>query len=821
MSPLRSAFLNLMLICAAATMASAAQIVPTPQYNEPLKDSVLIAPGGRVVIILGPAKAWGSKKLRLAADFVRRGLEQADSSLRVEVAAGSVAKPAGAHIYLWDYSADPNPGAGLSFLDREVLTNADHFGQSYVLRTPDKEAMWVVGSSDEGGLLGAMSVLQLIRKTRDGVELSGAYIRDFPDFRYRAAADWLLNGEANRWALERGQGAEAYQQLCEQKLDEALRFKINMVVFDGFGWGLKERFSGYGQLMRSLNQYARARGIHLVYGGYGASYGMSYQTGPLYESTPYLGQIFKNREFYPDGPTYECMGYPRAKRGVNPRILGSCRSNDELNKLKGDELRRFVAAVEPGALYIHHEDFGDIQDTQDGWLERCDRCRKRWPNNSLEAPDGGAGGLAHGYAALIQAVNSVKNAADGYDASRDCVINLVSPVYMADSRSSDDWSKVLELWRNIGLQLPRANNIQICFREIFPEQYGGESWLTAFNSVMRNSGLPIGSYLFFLGGADGYSTENPLSGVPALNALFQGATGMYNFSGDFYGEPMEVINAEYTWNTRSTGFFRDPKQHDAAVRLWQEFMSEEGEPPELFGPAGIYPAACNLLYGSKAGPIMASYYRESADVPDTRGESADLQNTPASMRSSYLPMVWDRAYAIPKHWRDLALDSQTWNAEITNERYGKEMARLKLTPREVHRRLVRRWTVLGELNARGAEDVEKALRADPRPNCIEDLKFLKTSFEVDQPLMQALADFHRAMEKYLAPPQSGAGATQDFQKAWDEAKRAHELAVKAFGPPIDPAGGEVGAIRNYSGRLTEAIQNMLKRAGEGPRGEKL
>jgi hypothetical protein len=816
----RCLLLKLLLLCSAGSLTAAVRIVPTPQYAEPLKESVSIAPGARVLIVLGPAKASGSKRLRLAADFVRRELEAADSSVRVEVEGASAGKSAGPHIYLWDYSLDRKPGAELSFLDREVLTDADHFGQSYVIRTPDKKSMWVVGSTEEGVLLGTMSVLQLIQKASDGVELSGAYIRDYPDFRYRAAADWLLNAESNRWALERGQGIEGYKRLCERKLDEALRYKINMVVFDGFGWGLKERFTGYAEMMRSLNQYARARDIKLLYGGYGASYGITYQTGPLYESQSYLGQVFKNRESYPDGSTYECMGFPRAKKGVNPRILGSCRANDDLNKLKGDEIRKFVEAVEPGALYIHHEDFGGAQGTEAAWQQRCDRCRKRWPNNSLVAPDGGAGGLAHGYSALIQAVNSVKNPADGYDAARDCLIILVSPVYHADSRLSEDWSKVLELWKNIGLQLPPAKNVQVCFREIFPEEYGGETWMNAFNSVMRNAGLHLGTYLYFLGGADNYSTDNPLSAAPAMNALFRGATGMYNFSGDFYEEPMELINAEYCWNMCSTGFFRNPTRYSETVRLWRQFMSEEGEPPELFGAGGIYEAACNLLYGPQAGPIMASYYRESAAVPNTQAESTEHRSTPESIRTtafSYLPMVWDRVYAIPRHWRDLALDAQTWSAEITNERYVEQMARQKLTPEEVHHRLVRRWTVLGELNGRGARDVDEALQDAPRPSSIEDLQFLKNCFAVDQPLMEALADFHRGMEKYLASPQGNPDATQDFQKALAEATRAHDLAMKSFGPPIDPAGGETGAIQSYSGRLTEAIQDRLKHVGEPPR----
>ncbi len=806
---MRSVILTFLLISISASFAAAAQVVPTPQYNEPTKESVHVARGGHIVIALGPAKVKDDPALKLASDFIRRDLEAADSSLRVDVKPASAVPPTATRIYLRDYSADRTPGAGLSFLDRETLTDPHHFGQSYVIRTPDSHSMWVVGSTQQGVLLGAMSVLQLIRTSSDGVDIAGSYIRDYPDFRYRAAADWLLNGEANRWALERGQGIVAYQRLCERKLDEALRFKINMVVFDGFGWGLKQRFAGYGPLMRSLNQYARARGIHLVFGGYGASYGMTYQTGPLYESTAYLGEVFTNRESYPDGPTYECMGYPRAKKGVNPRILGSCRANDDLNRLKGEELRRFVEAVEPGALYIHHEDFGDIHDTQAGWLQRCAKCRKRWPNDSVLAADGGAGGLAHGYAALIQAVNNVKNPADGYDASRDCIINLVSPVYWADSRLTNDWSNVLELWKNIGLQLPRAENVQVCFRETFPSEYGGETWLHAFNSTMRTSGLRLGTYLFFLGGADGYSTDNPLSGAPALNAMFQGATGIYNFCGDFYQEPMEVINAEYSWNTRSTGFYRNPARYDEAVGLWRTLMSEEGEPPELFGPGGIYETACKLLYGPQAAPIMAAYYRESASVPDAPEVSRRLQNTPASLRSSYLPMVWDRAYAIPKHWRDLALDAQTWTPEISNERYLKEMAALRLSPQEVHHRLVRRWTVLGELNAHGAQDVDEALRSDPRPSCTEDLEFLKASFAVDQLLMLSLADFHRGMEKYLASPKDEAAS--DLRKALVEAKQAHALAMQAFGPPVDPVGGETGALQNYSGRLVEAIRRMLER----------
>ena len=795
--------LSHLVACCLITLAPAFGVVPTAQYLETLKDSVAVSHGGRVFIVIGPPKARDSAKLRLAAEFLEKDLIQADPTLRIELQAQGPADPEGISLRLWDYIADPHPPVELNTLDRDVLISPAHYGQSYVVRTPDPATMWVVGSTDQGALLGVMSVLQLIQKTATGVQLEGAYIRDYPDFRYRDAANWLMNGEGTRWSLDRGQGIEGYKRICERKMDEALRFKINMIQFDGFGWGLEQRFNGYGELMRSLNEYARVRGIHLVFGGYGAGYGFTYQTGPLYEAAPYLGKVFHNRESYPDGPIYQCMGFPKTGARVDPSTLGTCRANEELNNLKAEELRKFVEAVEPGGLYIHHEDLGGYRETEDMWQKRCSRCRGRWPNNSLQAKDGGAAAFAHGYSALVQAVESVKDPATGYDAARDCQIILVSPVYEPDSPSSDDWSKVLELWKNIALQLPRASNLQVCFREVFPQDYGGETWIEAFNSVMANAGSNLGSYMFALGGADNYSTGRTLTGASAMNAEFLGATSIFNMSGNFFHEPMAVINAEYAWNSQPTGLARKPARNREVVELWQRYMFEPSQPPEIFGLGGTYERACELLYGAEAAPIMASYFQENAWVPD---EGTDHE----SRRSDYLPMTFNRAYAIPEHWRDLALDSMTWGATISNPTYVTHFARLGIDRKELHRRMARRWSILAELNARGARDVDEALRANPRPSAVEDLQFLATIFQVDHALMDALVDFHHGMQSYFASPQDATEARTYFQKALGEAQEARDRAAGAFPHPIDPSGGEVGILRTDTARLVEAIKEMLK-----------
>ena len=106
--------------------------------------------------------------------------------------------------------------------------------------------------------------------------------------------------------------------------------------------------------------------------------------------------------------------------------------------------------------------------------------------------------------------------------------------------------------------------------------------------------------------------------------------------------------------------------------------------------------------------------------------------------------------------------------------------------------------------------MRRALVAEPRPASVPGLEFLKASFYVDQPLLEALAHFHRGMEVYLAQPQNNTAAQAQFHKALNGANKSHDLALKAFPHPIDPVGGEVGAIRDYSAQLIQSTEAMLR-----------
>lgn len=772
-------------------------ILPSPQYGEELSHTIRLSPNQAVDVVVGPAQVAMDRKMQYAAEMIRSGLNRDG-----RVIASAAPSPNAVRIHLWDYSRDPKPPVALNALDEDTLTNTANYRQGYVLKSPDASTMWIVGASPQGVIWGAASLVQLQGVDKQGAYVEGAYLRDYPHFEFRAASDWLLNIEINGWDLDRGKGVDDFARLVEARIDRALRFKINMALMDGFGFGISERPAYYSHLMLRLNRYARARGFSLCFGGYGASYGMAYEPVVMYEKgTAFKGQVFVNRRTYPDGPVYRCMGFPKARHGYEPAELGSCRSNDHLNRLKADELRRFVAAVEPGALYIHHEDFGGFQGTQKAWQKRCEQCRRRWPNDALQARDGGAGGLGHGYSALIDAVNSVKKPEAEYDAARDCQIILVSPVYVPDGPRSEDWAEAIELWRNIGLEIPKATNVQACFREVYPLRHGGERFTEQFASAMRDAGSPMRVFMFFAGGADRFYTDYPLSGAPALNALFLGSRGIYNTSGDFYQEPMELINAEFSWNARAKGF-RVPRDYAESQQLVRSYMYEENQPADIFGPGELYDLACQRLYGRRAAPLMAKYYRLFTMLPE------DPVKSPSTGRPmTYVPLTWDRAYAAPSHWRRLVQDSMTWGARIDDEVYLAALQRMGIERGELHRRMSRRWGLVSGLNRDALALLDSAIQAGPQPESLEDLRFLKTLLTVYQPLFDSLAAFHDAWHARLSgrvPDREGVDAALRL------ASLAHQLAEREFPRPVDPVGGEIGALLRLSGQLKRSIEARRK-----------
>jgi Glycosyl hydrolase family 20, domain 2 len=749
-------------------------VFPTPQSSQSLEGEMTLLKGPVEVVFILPIKV--EPAVRAAAELILHGLKEAGLDAKVvEREAGQPLSKNGFNVILLPFSELPTSlqRGMLSSDDRRFLTRKSSTGQEYVLITkPQERAAYLVGQSGQGVLYAAASLLQLMARAGDGLRIPAIHIRDFPDFKYRMAADWLSNVEINRWVYDWGDGVEGYAASIKRKLDLCARYKINMVLAHGFGWGT-EFFPGFAAMMKGLNGYARARGIKMVTGGYGASYGIAYQSGPLYEEAPYLGKVFKNQDSYPSGKVYQCMGFSYSKDpSIDTRTLGSCRANDALNALKADELREYVTKTEPGGLYVHHEDFGGFQGSQQSWLQRCDRCRKRWPSDDLKAPNGGAGGLACGYRALIEAVQSVKNSQTGYDAARDCTVILVSPVYDANPESKTDWENVLNLWRNIGRALPKSPNVQICFREVFPLKSSARRWIPDFNQAMAKERLPFKAFMFFAGGADNYQSDYPVVASPSLNRSFLGAETIYNGGGGIDQEPFQLINAEYSWNSRSNGFFADPGAYEEAVDLWHKYRANESRPGPLFDAGGMLDRVCALLYGRGAGKHIAELNRLFV--------SAGEQQTP--------PGMWTKLYPLSVLWRSLAVDSAAWTKEISDPKLRRFLSEKGMDSAGYHRNMASRWAQWKAVSDKGLQHVQGALgEGDLKPESRDDLEYLSRCLNVGARFSDLIADLHA----WLA---SSDGQDALLRSARGKASELEIFIQRSFKTGvIDPSGGDIRA----------------------------
>jgi hypothetical protein len=773
----RSLLFCLALVCGSVGSSLAENqtpVFPTPQFYETLPEALVLNRGDSVALVV-PTRF--ELPARIATQLLSEKLKDLGLNLRIaQVVTGQTVSFNALKIYLTSFSPgmleNPRAASALTEEDRRLLEAKSSGGQEYVIvARPEERAIYLIGGGDQGVLYAVASLLQLLTKAGDAVTIPAVHIRDFPDFKYRMAADWLMNVEINRWSYDWGDGVAGYMVRIKRKLDLCARYKINMVLAHGFGWGT-EFFPGFTTMMRELNSYARNRGIRMVTGGYGASYGIAYQSGPLYEEAPYLGKTFKNRNSYPDGALYQCMGFSQSKDPmIDTRTLGSCRANEALNALKAAELREYVQKTEPGGLYIHHEDFGGYEGSQRSWLQRCGRCRERWPNDGLKALDGGAGGLANGYRKLIEAIQTVKNPQTGYDAARDCTIILVSPVYHTDSQSKADWDNVLELWKNIGKELPKSSNVEICFREIFPLKGTTRKWVPDFNKVMAEALVPFKIFMFFSGGADYFTSDYPVVASPAMNRMFLGSETIFNGSSGFNQEPSQLINAEYGWNSRSAGFFQDPGTYEETVALWENYRLNQSQPPPVFGSGGLLDRVCELLYGRQAGRQVAQVHTSFAE--------AEEKETP--------PDMWPRLYPMSVLWRNLAVDSAGWKREIDDPKLKVFLADKGMNSAEYHRSMASRWAKWARLSFEGVQHLEAALaEPDLRPDSRTDVEHHRLCLSVGARFSELLVSLHAWL--------SAEGTERDSLLALLGAKTTELEAYirRSFGTEIiDPSGGDI------------------------------
>jgi len=468
----------------------------------------------------------------------------------------------------------------------------------------------------EGLLRAAATLVQLLVPREGQLCAAPVEIVDWPEVRFRCAADWLLNVEANRWAYDWGDGRAAFQARIERMLDFCFLYKINMVWFDGFGWNT-ERFPGYAELMRGCTRAARRRGIRLVFGGYGGGYGTSYQQSEIYRCG-YFGQTFVNHRPWPEGPEYACRGMGRI---AESRRYGTCLSNAGLAAAKIDEMRRFVAAVEPGFMYIHDIDAGTWAASAESWRNRCAECRQRWPSDDVGSPQGLAGALAEWFGRVRSALDSVP-AAGGYRAADDLTVIFVSPLYTEyyERGPADLWQREVDYFCTLDRQLGPRRNVEIGLREQFYAPDGGRK-IAQLRTALDRVGHGLGVHVIAFGGGDHYLSDDLANVSGAMTPFYHGAESICLSNGGGHEEPIQVLNAEFLWNGRAGGYRPVVPDERSTVALFRQMSQGRCRPTELFARGQLFERICVRLWGPDAGAQMYRAYLvggESGDGPVSR-----------------------------------------------------------------------------------------------------------------------------------------------------------------------------------------------------------
>ena len=617
--------------------------------------------------------------------------------------------------------------------------------QGYILDVSEN-TVEITAMAGHGLQNGAATLLQLLRNTDNGLGASCCRVEDWPDTRFRAAADWLLNAEINRWGYERGDGLEATAARMKRKLDQAAAYKINVVWFDGFGWDA-DRTPWYAAFARELSDYARQRHIRLAFCGYGGGYGATYQGGSLYFGR-YHGRAFRNRHNYPDGQPYDCVGHPGYPTSWT---YGTCLSNTALAELKLAELTDFVTRCQPGLLYIHDIDTGGIVSSQAGWKRRCTQCREWWPDDEMASPAGAAGAYANWFRRVVDAVNGIVSDDGQYAAKQDCEIVFVGPTYSACQDSDELWVAHCNYCHVLSRCLGPAPNVELGIREQFVSDTPPRLRVPMLKDALGAAGCGHGVFVVPFVGGDNYYNDQLVSASGALHRYWQGASTVYVSSISSVGEPGQLLCANYAWHADAPGAYAPANTRAEALELRRRCTTGFETGDDIFGPGGLLSRACDRLYGADAGRLMTELFSLGA------GEGV---------------------FPLATGWRRAADEVAALEAGTNDEKDSR----------------ARHWRRREELTSAALKLMSDALRAPvPNDGVREDLAWLCTGLNVGLRICRALCACCEWMDGGAEHAHTRFGDTVDELRRY--------LNVNVPGTTTDPVGGDVVVWRMIVDKL--------------------
>jgi hypothetical protein len=476
--------------------------------------------------------------------------------------------------------------------------------QAYVIRSQaaSPSTVWIIGASPVGTYYGATTLVQLLTTPQPGlVVLPPVDVCDYPDIPYRMSADWVLQWDWEVNGYDWGDGLPAFLERCKRKIDFCARFKVNRVRFLGgrIAPGLGPQAERYERVKRfalELNRYARRKGVALQYSS--SSWGVDYFNWGLSCPQPWV----LNRESYPDGPVYACVG----------GTTGGCFSNEALIDAIVARHRQLVRDTEPSSIYLHQIDAATYHELAEIWKTRCPRCRERFPDDDPASAHGYAAAVAHLYSRIIAGLKSVTNAQSGYDASRDLEIVFASPGYSYATESDADWDKDRKYFAEIGRQLTDRNNVQITFREQYKRCDDRCLRFEEMAASLNEVGWPHAPFVFAVQGGGFIDGWHMFVSSPVLTGINRGAATLYNANGHVHSELQVLANVNYAWNLDAPGSV-DPlslpgkSMQEEAVR----YALGQRHSDYLYG--SFLESACKTLYGERAAPSLVALFRLERD----------------------------------------------------------------------------------------------------------------------------------------------------------------------------------------------------------------
>ena len=666
-------------------------------------------------------------------------------------------------------------------LRRFDMPNAE---QAYALHS-DADTPVILYAHSSAGLLHAVATLLQLLGDAEGndYQLPNISIRDFPMFRFRGN-NWNLFGEVGGWSHDRGDGPAAYEQRIARKLDLCWEYKINLVIFDGLGWGTT-RFEGYAPMMQRLNSAARQRGVRLLYTGYGSGYGAGCN----------CSESFRNRERYPDGPAYSCCGAPDNAHDDIAQTMGTCLSNRALLALKQKELVAFVEQVEPGAMYIHNLDASRVSESEALWQARCPACRERWPNDEIAAADGMAGAFAWFYDALADSINQIANPQSGYRADRDCLLFMISPNYSSYDATDEEWQAHCDYFEALACEL-RNPNIVLGLREQFSniDKPGGRYAQLRRQLDRTAPGTAFGGFCFMGGG--GYYNNLPYIASPVLTSRFEGADAIVHANGNGFQEPQQLLNAEYSWNPCGSAFHVEGEQdsHQAFLSRYGDLVSGRARPAALFAPGGFLDQACLRLYGATSGPKLAAIHRLSG--------TKDMKRLGRCFhRASVLLPLWNTLMPTSR-FSTFRREGVDWRPELSDPTW-EALHLLRDACRE-----------MCDLNRRAAHLAASAVEGAPTPEIGCDIAWFESELRIGARLAACVAlhldvfeDAHRIALSGNQGKRQVLKTIARLRQRLTRLRRAMRDA--APGPAIDYQGGDIGFRERVVADLRRQLRNMV------------